>query len=256
MLLVINSNNTNTVFGAFEGREKRASWRISTDPKRTADEYAVWLTHLMALQGMTLAQIDGVVVSNVVPQAMFNLRDFCRRYAKAEPVIVGEKGVRYGIEIKIDRPEEAGADRIANAVGARTRYKMPGVVIDLGTATTFDVLDADGNYCGGTISPGINLAFEALYMGAAKLPRIEIRRPGKVVGTNTIGAMQSGIFWGYVGLIEGIGKRIADELGTAPTFIGTGGLISIVAEHTPLVQHVDPDLTLKGLVDIHALNRN
>ncbi|MBL8806594.1 MAG: type III pantothenate kinase [Rhodospirillales bacterium] len=255
MLLVINSNNTNTVFGAFDGREKRASWRISTDPRRTADEYAVWLTHLMALEGMTLAQIDGVVVSNVVPQAMFNLRDFCRRYAKADPVIVGEKGVRYGIEIRIDRPEEAGADRIANAVGARTRYRMPGVVIDLGTATTFDVLDEAGNYCGGTISPGINLAFEALYMGAAKLPRIEIRRPGKVVGTNTIGAMQSGIFWGYVGLIEGIGKRIADELGAPPTFIGTGGLISIVAEHTPLVQHVDPDLTLKGLVDIHALNR-
>jgi type III pantothenate kinase len=220
MLLVVNSNNTNTVFGAFEGQEKRASWRISTDPKRTADEYAVWLTHLMALQGMTLDRIDGVVVSNVVPQAMFNLRDFCRRYAKADPVIVGEKGV----------------------------------VIDLGTATTFDVLDAAGNYTGGTISPGINLAFEALYMGAAKLPRIEIRRPAKVVGTTTVGAMQSGIFWGYVGLIEGIGKRIADELGVQPTFIGTGGLISIVAEHTPLIQHVDPDLTLKGLVDIHALN--
>ncbi len=255
MLLVVNSNNTNTVFGAFEGKDKRASWRISTDPKRTADEYAVWLTHLMALQGMNLAQIDGVIISNVVPQAMFNLRDLCRRYTKADPVIVGEKGVKYGIEIKIDRPEEAGADRIANAVGARTRYRMPGVVIDLGTATTFDVLDAQGNYTGGTISPGINLAFEALYMGAAKLPRIEIRRPAKVVGTSTVGAMQSGIFWGYVGLIEGIGRRIADELGVAPTFIGTGGLISIVAEHTPLIQHVDPDLTLKGLVDIHALNR-
>ena len=130
MLLVINSNNTNTVFGAFDYAtgEKLASWRISTDPKRTADEYAVWLTHLMALQSMTLAQISGVVVSNVVPQAMFNLRDFCRRYAKAEPVIVGEKGLKYGLEIRIDRPEEAGADRIANAVGARTRYKMPGVV--------------------------------------------------------------------------------------------------------------------------------
>jgi type III pantothenate kinase len=255
MLLVVNSNNTNTVFGAFEGQDKRASWRISTDPKRTADEYAVWLTHLMALQGFALNQIDGVVVSNVVPQAMFNLRDFCRRYAKADPVIVGEKGVKYGIEIKIDRPEEAGSDRIANAVGASTRYKMPGVVVDLGTATNFDVLDAGGNYCGGAISPGINLALDALSAGAAKLPKIEIRRPTKVIGTNTVVAMQSGIFWGYIGLIEGIGKRIADELGVAPTFIGTGGLISIVAEHTPLIQHVDPDLTLKGLVDIHALNR-
>lgn len=257
MLLVINSNNTNTVFGAFdyETGEKRGAWRISTDPKRTADEYAVWLTHLMALQHVSLSAIEGVVLSNVVPQAMFPLRDFCRRYARAEPVIVGEKGIRYGLEIKLDRPEEAGADRIANAVGARTRYKMPGVVVDLGTATTFDVLDAQGNYCGGTISPGINLAFEALYMGAAKLPRIEIRRPVKTIGTSTVTAMQSGIFWGYVGLIEGIGNRIADELGTRPTFIGTGGLISIVAEHTKLLAHVDPDLTLKGLVDIHKLNR-
>ena len=256
MLLVVNSNNTNTVFGAFEGQTKRASWRISTDSKRTADEYAVWLTHLMALEGMALSEIAGVVVSNVVPQAMFNLRDFCRRYAKADPVVVGEPGTRYGIEIKIDRPEEAGADRIANAVGARTRYRMPGVVIDLGTATTFDVLDRDGNYCGGTISPGINLAFEALYMGAAKLPRIEIRRPAKTIGTSTVGAMQSGIFWGYIGLIEGLGQRIEDELGLKPSFIGTGGLISIVAEHTKLIQHVDPDLTLKGLVDIYAMNRN
>jgi type III pantothenate kinase len=257
MLLVINSNNTNTVFGAFDYAtgDKLASWRISTDPKRTADEYAVWLTHLMALQSMTLAQISGVVLSNVVPQAMFNLRDFCRCYAKAEPVIVGEKGLKYGLEIRIDRPEEAGADRIANAVGARTRYKMPGVVVDLGTATTFDVLDGQGNYCGGTISPGINLAFEALYMGAAKLPRIEIRRPARTIGTSTVTAMQSGIFWGYVGLIEGIGTRIADELGGTPTFIGTGGLISIIAEHTKLLAHVDPDLTLKGLVDIHRLNR-
>jgi len=257
MLLVINSNNTNTVFGAFDYAtgEKRGAWRISTDPKRTADEYAVWLTHLMALHGMSFAGIKGVVLSSVVPQAMFPMRDFCRRYAKAEPVIVGEKGLKYGLEIKIDRPEEAGADRIANAVGARTRYAMPGVVVDLGTATTFDVLDAAGNYCGGTISPGINLAFEALYMGAAKLPRIEIRRPAKTVGTSTVGAMQSGIFWGYIGLIEGIGARIAEELGARPTFIGTGGLISIVAEHTALLAHVDPDLTLKGLVDIHKLNR-
>jgi type III pantothenate kinase len=257
MLLVINSNNTNTVFGAFDyaSGAKLGAWRISTDPKRTADEYAVWLTHLMALQQMSLASIQGVVLSNVVPQAMFPLRDFCRRYATRDPVIVGEKGLKYGLEIKIDRPEEAGADRIANAVGARTRYAMPGVVVDLGTATTFDVLDGQGNYCGGTIRPGINLAFEALYMGAAKLPRIEIRRPAKTIGTSTVTAMQSGIFWGYIGLIEGIGERIADELGARPTFIGTGGLISIIAEHTKLLAHVDSDLTLKGLVDIHKLNR-
>ncbi len=255
MLLVINSNNTNTVFGVFSGEDKRATWRISTEPRRTADEYAVWLTHLMALEGLSFADIDGVVLSNVVPQASFNLTSLCKRYFKGDPLIVGGPGVKLGFEIKIDRPEEAGADRLANAAAARKRYKMPGIVIDLGTATTFDVIDEDGNYCGGAISPGINLAFEALYMGAAKLPRIEIRRPDKVVGRTTIGAMQSGIFWGYIGLIEGLTSRIEAEWGRKMTVIGTGGLVPLIAESATCLQHVDLDLTLRGLVDIYHLNR-
>ena len=189
MLLVINSNNTNTVFGVFEGESKRASWRISTDPKRTADEYAVWLTHLMALKGLALDGIDAVVLSNVVPQASFNLKTLCRQYFKGDPLMVGDPAVKLGLKVLIERPEEAGADRLANAVAARKRYRMPAIVVDLGTATTFDVLDDDGNYCGGAIAPGITLAFEALYMGAAKLPRIEIRRPARVVGRSTTGAM-------------------------------------------------------------------
>ena len=255
MLLVINSNNTNTVFGAFDGDAMRAAWRISTDPRRTADEYAVWLTHLMALEGLKFADIDGVVLSNVVPQASFNLVSLCRRYFKGDPVIVGDASVKLGFEIRLDRPEEAGADRLANAAGARRFYQMPAIVIDLGTATTFDVIDEGGNYCGGAISPGINLAFEALYMGAAKLPRIEIRRPPQVVGKTTVGAMQSGIFWGYIGLIEGLIVRIQAEWGRKMTVIGTGGLVPLVADATPCIEHVDLDLTLKGLVDIYRLNR-
>ena len=255
MLLVINSNNTNTVFGAFDGETKRAAWRISTDGRRTADEYAVWLTHLMALEGLKFADIDGVILSNVVPQATFNLMSLCQRYFRADPMVVGDPAVKLGFEIKLDRPEEAGADRLANAAGARRRYKMPAVIIDLGTATTFDVLDEGGNYCGGAISPGINMAFEALYMGAAKLPRIEIRRPPRVVGRDTIGAMQSGIFWGYIGLIEGLVSRIAAERKQKLTVVGTGGLVPLIAESTPCIQHVDLDLTLKGLVDIYKLNR-
>ncbi|MBI3710286.1 MAG: type III pantothenate kinase [Proteobacteria bacterium] len=254
MLLVINSNNTNTVFGVFDGYTKRGAWRISTDAHRTADEFAVWLTQLMALEGIRRQDIDGVVLSNVVPQASFNLLSLCRTYFR-QPVIVGDAAVKLGIKILLDRPEEAGADRLANAVGARARYKLPGIVIDLGTATTFDVLDGDGNYCGGAIAPGINLAFEALYTRAAKLPRVEIRRPHSVVGHSTVSAMQSGIFWGYIGLIEGLVARIEAEQGMKMTVIGTGGLVSLIAHGTKVFQHVDPDLTLLGLVDIYNANR-
>jgi type III pantothenate kinase len=255
MLLVINSNNTNTVFGVFDGEVKRASWRISTDPRRTADEFAVWLSHLMGLKSIRMDDIDGVVLSNVVPQASFNLKTLCRTYFGGDPLTIGDPAIKIGLKVLIDRPEEAGADRIANAVAARSRYKMPAMVVDLGTATTFDILDAGGNYCGGVISPGINLAFEALYMGAAKLPRIEIRRPPQVVGRNTVGAMQSGIFWGYIGLIEGLVERIKAEQGAAMTVIGTGGLVPLVADGTKVINHVDQDLTLRGMVDIYKLNR-
>lgn len=255
MLLVINSNNTNTVFGAFDGDAKRAAWRISTDPRRTADEYAVWLTHLMALEGLKFADIDGVILSNVVPQASFNLVSLCERYFGGEPMVVGDPAVKLGFEVRLERPEEAGADRLANAAGARRRYQMPGIVIDLGTATTFDVIDEHGNYCGGAISPGINMAFEALYMGAAKLPRIEVRRPSQVIGRTTVGAMQSGIYWGYIGLIEGLVARIEAEWKRKMTVIGTGGLVPLVADGTSCIQHVDLDLTLKGLVEIYKLNR-
>jgi type III pantothenate kinase len=255
MLLVINSNNTTTVFGVFDGHEKRGVWRISTDARRTADEYAVWLTQLMALENIRRQDIDGVILSNVVPQTSFNLSSLCQRYFGGEPMIVGDPALKLGIKVLIERPEEAGADRIANAVAAHNRYELPGIVIDLGTATTFDVLDGEGNYLGGVIAPGINMAFEALYMGAAKLPRVEIRRPAQVVGKSTVPAMQSGIYWGYIGLIEGLVRRIEEEQGRKMTVIGTGGLVPLIAAGAKLIEHVDQDLTLLGLVDIYMLNR-
>ena len=255
MLLVINSNNTTTVFGVFEGHTKRGVWRISTNAHRTADEYAVWLTGLMALEGIERKHIDGVILSNVVPQTSFNLRSLCQRYFGGVPMEIGDPSLKLGIKVLLDRPEEIGADRIANAVAARTRYKLPGIVLDLGTATTLDVLDADANYLGGVIAPGINMAFEALYMGAAKLPRVEIRRPAKVVGHSTVSAMQSGIYWGYIGLIEGLVHRIEEEQGTKMTVIGTGGLVPLIAAGARMIEHVDQDLTLLGLVDIYMLNR-
>ena len=255
MLLVINSNNTTTVFGVFEGHAKKGVWRISTNAHRTADEYAVWLTGLMALEGIERKHIDGVILSNVVPQTSFNLRSLCQRYFGGEPMVVGDPALKLGIKVLLERPEEAGADRIANAVAARTRYKLPGIVIDLGTATTLDVLDADANYLGGVIAPGINMAFEALYMGAAKLPRVEIRRPAQVVGHSTVSAMQSGIYWGYIGLIEGLVRRIEEEQGSKMTVIGTGGLVPLIAAGAKMIEHIDQDLTLLGLVDIYLLNR-
>ncbi len=255
MLLVINSNNTTTVFAVFDGDTRKGAWRISTDARRTADEYMVWLTQLMALEGIERKQISGTALSNVVPQASFNLRTLCQRYFGGDPLAVGDPDLNYGIKILIDRPEEAGADRIANAVAAKHRYPMPAVVVDLGTATTFDVLDREGNYLGGVISPGINLAFEALYLGAAKLPRIEIRRPRQVVGRSTVSAMQSGIYWGYIGLIEGLLVRIRTECAERMTVIGTGGLVSLISAGCPAIEHVEPDLTLRGIAEIYRRNQ-
>lgn len=255
MLLVINSNNTNTVFAVFDGEDKRGAWRISTDARRTADEYMIWLVQLMALEGIDRSQITGTALSNVVPQASFNLKSLCQRYFGGEPLVIGEARIDPGIKVLLDRPEEAGADRIANAVAARKRYTMPAIVVDLGTATTFDVLDRDGNYLGGVISPGINLAFEALYMGAAKLPRIEIKRPPRVTGRGTVEAMQAGIYWGYIGLIEGLLERIQKEQGGPMTVIGTGGLVPLIAAGCPAISHIDQDLTLRGIADIYYRNQ-
>jgi type III pantothenate kinase len=247
MLLAINSGNTNCVFAVFEGETMRGAWRASTDYKRTADEYAVWLTQLMALEGLTRSDIDAVIIANVVPPVAFSLKSLCRRYFNCEPLIIGEPPCSLGIEVLLDRPDEVGADRVVNAVGGKARFGAPLIVIDLGTATTFDIVDAVGNYHGGVIAPGINLSLQALEMAAAKLPRIAIRRPATVIGRDTVPAMQSGLFWGYIGLIEGLVERIKAEFGEPMRVIATGGLAPLFAGATSVIEAVDPDLTLWGL---------
>jgi len=256
MLLAIDSGNTNTVFAVFDDEGKlRGEWRASTDTNRTADEFGVWLNQLMALQGLNSDDITAAIIATVVPATFFGLKTLCRKYFDCEPLLVGRPGVALGLEILLDNPEEVGADRLVNAVEAREAYGGPLIIVDFGTATTFDVIDADGNYCGGVIAPGINLSLEALHMAAAKLPRVAIGRPKGVIGKGTVSAMQSGIYYGYVSMIEGLVARIRAEL-DAPDMkvVATGGLAPLFSAATPAIQHVDDDLTLRGLLAIHRLN--
>lgn len=257
MLLAIDSGNTNVVFAVYDGDELRASWRAATNPKRTADEYAVWLTQLMALAGHARGDIDAAIIANVVPEALFNLIGLCRRYFNCEPLIVGRGSCRLGIGVDVDMPaEHVGADRVANAVAAQDRYQVPLMVVDFGTATNFDIVDRLGNYCGGVIAPGPNLSLLALEMAAAQLPRVSIEQPASVVGRATVPAMQSGVFWGYVGLIEGLVRRIREERGETMGVVATGGLAPLFARATDVIDKVDPDLTLWGLLLIHQRNSN
>jgi type III pantothenate kinase len=254
MLLAVSANNTNTVFAVWDGAQLKGAWRAGTDARRTADEYVVWLDHLLAMDGLSRREIDGAIISSVVPEANFNLRLLCRRYCRSEPLVVGDAGVSTGIKALVDRPEEVGADRIINTIAAHDRHHGPLIVVDFGTATTFDVVDRDGNYCGGVIAPGINLSIEALHKAAARLPRIGIGRPQAVIGTNTIAAMQSGIYWGYVAMIEGMVARIKAESAADLKVIATGGLAPLLAEGTTVIEHSDPDITLEGLRLLAARN--
>jgi type III pantothenate kinase len=257
MLLAIDSGNTNAVFGVYDGDALRASWRVSTNARRTADEYAVWLTQLLALAGLTRDDIDATIIANVVPESAFNLLALCRRYLNIEPLVVGTPGCRLGIGVDVDMPAESvGADRVANAVAARDRHKLPLMVIDFGTTTNFDIVDRNGNFCGGVIAPGPNLSLQALQMAAAQLPLVAIRRPPSVVGRSTVPAMQSGVFWGYVGLIEGLARRIREERAEAMGVVGTGGLAPLFAAATDIIDQVDPDLTIWGLRLIYRYNTN
>lgn len=254
MLLAIDSGNTNIVFAIFDGERCMGEWRSSTNTERTADEIGVWLTQLMTIQGLRREDVDAAIVASVVPAMMFGLKTLCRRYFRCEPLVVGEDGVTLGLNVLLDRPEEVGADRLVNAVAAHKFYKGPLIVIDFGTATTFDVIDAEGNYCGGAICPGINLSLEALHAAAAKLPRVAIGRPKQVIGKATVPAMQSGVFWGYVSLIEGMVARIKAEFGSPMTVVATGGLAPMFMEATDAIQYLDADLTLRGLLEIHRRN--
>jgi type III pantothenate kinase len=253
MLLAIEQGNTNTLFAVHDGERWIAQWRAATDPARTADEYAVWLSQLLAMANLSLAAVDGCIISSVVPQSIFNLRNLSRRYLKVEPMIIGEN-VELGIAVRIEKPSEAGADRLVNAVGAHITYPGALLVIDSGTATTFDIVAADGAFEGGVIAPGINLSMQALHAAAARLPRVAIQRPPRVIGKDTVGAMQSGIYWGYVCLIEGLIGRIKAEYAAPLTVIGTGGVASLFEGATKAIDRFDHDLTILGLLEIARRN--
>ena len=253
MLLAIEQGNTNTLFAVHDGRQWIAQWRTATDSGRTADEYAVWLHQLLQMQKLALADIKNCIISSVVPQSVFNLRNLARRYLKLDPLVVGEN-VELGIAIRIQKPSEAGADRLVNAIGGYLAYGGPLIIIDSGTATTFDVVGEDGAFEGGAIAPGINLSMQALHSAAARLPRVAIARPRHVIGTGTVEAMQSGVFWGYVALIEGLIARIRAEYRAPMKVIATGGVASLFQGATDSIEAFDPDLTLRGLLEIVRRN--
>jgi type III pantothenate kinase len=253
MLLVIDAGNTNIVFAVHDGVEWRGTWRLATSAQRTSDEYGVWLEALLTRAGISPHDVERAVIGTVVPAALYHLRRLCREWFSVEP-LVARASLQWGFEIKTDNPDEVGADRLLNALAAHQQYKGPLVVVDFGTATTFDVVDEDGAYIGGAISPGINLSIEALHQAAARLPRIGISRPQSVIGRGTVSAMQSGTYWGYVGLIEGLLTRIEGEFGKPLKAIATGGLAPLFAEGTTKFLAIDADLTLDGLRMLSVLN--
>lgn len=253
MLLAIEQGNTNTLFAVHNGKTWIAQWRTATESMRTADEYAVWLHQLMQMQRLKLANIDACIISSVVPQSIFNLRNLSRRYLHVEPLVVGENA-ELGIPIRIQKPSEAGADRLVNAIGAHMAYPGPLIVVDSGTATTFDIVGDDGAFEGGAIAPGINLSMQALHDAAAKLPRIAIQKPDHVIGKDTVAAMQSGVFFGYVALIEGLIDRMKAEYHAPLTVVATGGVASLFEGATDKIDIFDSDLTIRGLLEIWRRN--
>jgi type III pantothenate kinase len=253
MLLAIEQGNTNTLFAVHDGKDWIAQWRTATQSTRTGDEYAVWLYQLLAMADLKFEMLDACIISSVVPQSIFNLRNLARRYLKVEPLVIGEN-VDLGIPVRLEKTSEAGADRLVNAIGAHAVYPGDLIVIDSGTATTFDVIAADGGFEGGVIAPGINLSMEALHAAAAKLPRVAIRRPERTIGRDTVGAMQAGVFWGYIALIEGLIARIKAEWGRPMTVVATGGVASLFHGATAAIDHFDSDLTIRGMLEIHRRN--
>jgi type III pantothenate kinase len=255
MLLAIDAGNTNIVFAVWDGAKVRCEWRAVTKTTRTSDEYAVLLKPLFELNGLSFADFDGAIIATVVPAALFDLRQLCKRYLNVDPVVVGDPAVDLGLQVKTTRPEAVGADRLVNAVAAHQAYPGALIVVDFGTATTFDIVDGNGDYSGGVIAPGINLSAEALHKAAAMLPRVAIARTQHVIGKDTVPAMQSGMYWGYIGLIEGLVARIKAEYGAPMTVIATGGLGRVYYRQTPAIDHYDPDLTIRGLTQIYARNK-
>jgi type III pantothenate kinase len=254
LLLAIDVGNTNTVFALYRGRTALGQWRVSTVRERTSDEYAAALIQLMSLKGHGPGEVRDAVISSVVPQALPPLKSMCKEFFDSAARVVGEN-LAITIPIAIDNPREVGADRLVNGVAAHARYQGPLIIVDFGTATTFDVIDHEGRYCGGVIATGINLSLEALHRAAAKLPRVAVERPPQVIGASTVTAMQSGVYWGYVSMIEGVVARIKAEFGEPMTVIATGGLAGLFAGATEVIEHVDRDLTMAGLVELYFADR-
>jgi len=254
MLLAIDVGNTNVTMGVFNGASLRTTWRFATDLGKFADEYGVLILSLLVHQGLSPGDIREAAVACVVPDLEPVFEDVCRRYFKVRPLHVGA-GVRTGLRILYDSPRDVGADRVADAVAAIQMYGPPLIVVDLGTATVFDAINREGDYLGGAIAPGLGIASEALFQRAAKLFRVELSRPKSAIGRNTVTAIQSGILFGYVGLVEGIVARIKDELGNGARVIGTGGHAELIARETTVIDAVNQDLTLQGLRIIYDLNR-
>ena len=254
MLLAIDAGNTNTLFAVHDGETWRAQWRSATESTRTADDYAAWLTQL-SVSGRSVSQgFDACIISCVVPQALFNFRNFARRNLKTEPLVIGEPDVKLGVPIRIKRPEQAGADRLMNAVGAHLKHQGPLIVVDSGTATNFDIVGADGGFEGGIIAPGINLSMKALHEAAASLPRIAIKKPERVIGQDTVSAMQSGVFLGYMELIDGLIRRIRIEYGKPMTAVATGGIAALFHDDSEEIDVFDQDVTIRGLLEVYRRN--
>lgn len=254
MFLVIDVGNSNIVLGIYKDQALLHHFRISTNRQATVDEYGVMIHNLIQMSQVPEQEIEGVIISSVVPPLMHVLEELCEKYLKRKPLVVGP-GIKTGLNLKYENPKEVGADRIVNAVAAIHKYGGPLVVVDFGTATTFDCIDEKGNYLGGAIVPGIGISTEALYMRASKLPRIELEKPKKVIGRNTVSAMQAGIIYGYAGQVDGIVSRIAAEMEATPTVIATGGLANLIASEATSIHTVDSLLTLDGLRIIYERNQ-
>ena len=249
MLLAIDVGNTNLVFALVERGEIKARWRIATDVRRTADQYSVWLHQLLELEGYSRDDVDGVIIGTVVPRALHNLEVLSEKYFRRKPLIGGQGAAAWPLQLDVDEPQNVGADRALNAIAAHAKYPGELLVIDFGTATTFDVVGPTGAYTGGIIAPGINLSLDALVSAAAKLPRIAIEAPetSSVIGRTTQSQMLIGIYWGYVAMIEGLTERIKNEVGRPLTVVATGGLASLFGRHTRAFDAIEPDLTIQGL---------
>lgn len=254
MLLCIDIGNTNITFGLYEGATLGPRWRIRTIHDKMPDEYGILMLQLFRHRGYAPEDVTGVSIASVVPPLTPIFEAVCRDYLGQEPLVV-DAGVRTGVRIRYDNPREVGADRVVDAAAVRALYGIPACVVDFGTATTFDAISADGDYLGGAIAPGIGIAAEALFARTAKLPRVEITRPPSVIGRNTVQSIQSGLLFGYVGLVEGMVARFRAELGPDMRVVATGGLAELIARETPVIEIVDPWLTLHGLRIIYELNR-